>query len=396
MDIHDHRAIGNRLDLFHQQEDGPGVAFWHPRGALLYRLIEDHIRRRMRRAGFAEVMTPQLLSRGLWERSGHWEKFADAMFVFADGERSLALKPMSCPGHIQIFNKRVRSFRDLPVRYCEFGACHRYEPSGALHGLMRTRAFVQDDAHIFCREDQVEGEVARFCALLREVYADFGFHEVRVGFSTRPAVRAGSDAQWDRAEAMLESAARTAGLAFAEQPGEGAFYGPKLEFVLRDRQGREWQCGTVQLDLVLPDRLDAAYTDAENRRVRPVLLHHAVLGSLERFIAVLLEHHRGRLPLWLAPEQIAVLPVAEAHIPCARGVARRLDAAGYRVAVDERPERLARKIVDVRESGVPILAVVGEREEEAGTVAFRRLPDGRAESVGVAGLIERLRPEAFR
>jgi len=396
MDSHDHRSIGNRLDLFHQQEEGPGVVFWHPRGAVLYRLIEDYIRRRMRGLGFAEVMTPQLLSRSLWERSGHWEKFGDAMFAFEDGERSLALKPMSCPGHIQLFNKRVRSFRDLPVRYCEFGCCHRYEPSGALHGLMRTRAFVQDDAHIFCLPDQVEGEVARFCALLGEVYADFGFHEVRVGFSTRPAVRAGSDELWDRAEAMLAAAAGKAGLEFREQPGEGAFYGPKLEFILRDRQGREWQCGTAQLDLVLPERLDVVYTDADNRRVRPVMLHHAVLGSLERFIAMLLEHHQGRLPLWLAPEQVAVLPVAGEQAPYARRVAAELEAAGLRVVVDERAERLARRIVDVRDAGVPVLMVVGEREAASEEVALRRLPEDRAEVLGIAEAVERLRPEAFR
>lgn len=396
MDSSDHRSIANRLDLFHQQEEGPGVAFWHPRGTALYRLVEDYIRRRMRRLGFAEVMTPQLLSRSLWERSGHWEKFGDAMFVFADGDRSLALKPMSCPGHIQIFNKRVRSFRDLPVRYCEFGCCHRYEPSGALQGLMRTRAFVQDDAHIFCLEEQVEEEVARFCALLGEVYADFGFDDVRVGFSTRPAVRAGSDDLWDRAEAMLAAAARAAGLEFREQPGEGAFYGPKLEFVLRDRQGREWQCGTVQLDMVLPERLDVAYTDAANRRVRPVMLHHAVLGSLERFIAMLLEHHRGQLPLWLAPVQVAVLPVGEEQLPYAREVVDGLEREGFRVAMDGRPERLSRRIVDVREEGIPVLLVLGEREAADRSVALRRMPDGETVPLSLDAAVRSLRPDARR
>src|SRR5262245_35300653 len=256
MDSNDHRVIGNKLDLFHQQDEGPGMVFWHPRGAALYGVLEGYVRRRMRAAGFREVRTPQLLARSLWERSGHWEKFGDSMFVAADGERAFALKPMSCPGHIQIFNKRVRSHRDLPMRLCEFGACHRNEPSGALQGLMRTRAFVQDDAHIFCREDQIVDEVARFCGLLREVYGDFGFPDFAIGFSTRPEVRAGSDRVWDRAEAALEAAARAAGIDYRRRPGEGAFYGPKLEFILRDSHGRDWQCGTIQLDFVLPERLD--------------------------------------------------------------------------------------------------------------------------------------------
>ncbi|WP_051340572.1 threonine--tRNA ligase [Azospirillum halopraeferens] len=396
MDHNDHRAIANRLDLFHQQEEGPGVVFWHPRGAILYRLIEADIRRRMRRAGFAEVITPQLLSRSLWERSGHWDKFGDAMFAFTDGERSLALKPMSCPGHIQIFNKRVRSFRDLPVRYCEFGVCHRYEPSGALQGLMRTRAFTQDDAHIFCAEEQVEEEVARFCRLLNATYADYGFDDVRVGFSTRPAVRAGSDALWDRAEAMLAAAAQAAGLDVRVQPGEGAFYGPKLEFVLRDRQGRDWQCGTIQLDMVLPERLDVAYTDAANRRVRPVMIHHAVLGSLERFIGMLLEHHNGRLPLWLAPDQVVVASVGEAQADYARTVVAALDDAGLRAVLDDRPERLSRKAAEAREAGIPVLLAVGAREAAAGTVALRRLPSDGAMVMPVAEAVERLRPEAVR
>jgi threonyl-tRNA synthetase len=311
MDANDHRAIGNRLELFHQQDDSPGMVFWHPRGFALYRVIEDHIRRRMRGAGFQEVRTPQLLGRSLWQASGHWDRFADAMFV-VEAERPLALKPMSCPGHIQIFKARVRSFRDLPVRLAEFGWVHRNEPSGALHGLLRTRAFVQDDAHVFCTEGQVETEVACFCTLLRAVYADFGFADVAVRFSTRPAARAGSDAVWDRAEAALAAAARAAGLTVEVQPGEGAFYGPKLEFHLHDAHGRGWQCGTVQLDLVLPERLDATFRDADSAAARPVMLHHAVLGSLERFIAMLLEHHRGRLPLWLAPDQVAVATIAPA------------------------------------------------------------------------------------
>jgi len=293
MDSYDHRVLGPRLDLFHQQEEAPGAAFWHPRGAQLYRIIENFIREQMRRGGFREVRTPQLVARALWERSGHWAKFGEHMFAFEDGERSLALKPMNCPGHVQLFRQQVRSYRDLPLRFSEFGACHRYEPSGALHGLMRARAFTQDDAHVFCLPEHVDGEVARFCALLRRVYARFGFGEFVVGFSTRPAAREGSDATWDAAEARLADAARRAGLEYRMQPGEGAFYGPKLEFILQDRDGREWQCGTIQLDLVLPEKLDAEVVDASGQRVRPFMIHHAVLGSIERFTAVLLEHHRG-------------------------------------------------------------------------------------------------------
>lgn len=395
MDNHDHRSIANRMDLFHQQEEGPGMAFWHPRGFALYRIVEDYMRRRMRRLGFREVRTPQLLARSLWEKSGHWEKFGDNMFTVEDGERSAALKPMSCPGHVQIFNKRRRSFRDLPMRLCEFGACHRNEPSGALQGLMRGRSFVQDDAHIFCAEDQVEPEIARFCRQLFEVYADFGFDDVRVAFSTRPAVRAGSDAEWDRAEALLARAAEAADLAYRHDPGEGAFYGPKLDFFLRDSRGRDWQCGTVQLDLVLPERLDAVYVDAANRHVRPVMIHHAVLGSLERFVGILLEHYDGNLPLWLAPEQIVVASIGEAHRDFAEQVVQRFDQAGYRALADVRAERLSRKIVDARETGIPILMAVGDREVSSDGVSIRRYT-GEQESRSVQDAIAILQAEAFR
>jgi threonyl-tRNA synthetase len=395
MDIDDHRAIANRLDLFHQQEEGPGVVFWHPRGYAIYRVIEDYIRRRMRRAGFREIRTPQLLARSLWEASGHWERFGDDMFAFADGERSFALKPMSCPGHLQVFNKRTRSYRDLPLRYCEFGACHRNEASGALHGLMRTRAFVQDDAHIFCTEEQIEEEVRRFCEMLRAVYADFGFPDFIVGFSTRPSLRAGSDETWDRAEAMLSAAARAAGLSPRLQVGEGTFYGPKVEFILRDRQGREWQCGTIQLDFVLPERLDAAYVDADNQRRRPAMMHQAILGSIERFLAVLLEHHGGDLPLWLAPDQLVVTSIGEAQAAYAERVADTFAQADFRVALDIRPERLPRKIVDARESGIPLLIVVGAREAKDEAVSLR-YRDGRQSVLPLVRAIETLRPEAFR
>ncbi|MEM7445014.1 MAG: threonine--tRNA ligase [Pseudomonadota bacterium] len=395
MDNHDHRMIANRMDLFHQQEEGPGMAFWHPRGFALYRIVEDYMRRRMRRLGFHEVRTPQLLARALWDKSGHWEKFGENMFTFEDGERSAALKPMSCPGHVQIFNKRRRSFRDLPMRLCEFGACHRNEPSGALQGLMRGRSFVQDDAHIFCAEEQVEPEIVRFCNQLLEIYLDFGFDQVRVAFSTRPERRAGSDAAWDRAESMIEDAAKAAGLDYQVDPGEGAFYGPKLDFHLRDSRGREWQCGTVQLDLVLPGRLDALYVSAANEQVRPVMIHHAVLGSLERFVGILLEHYDGNLPLWLAPEQMVVAAIGEAQNVYAEQVASRFEEAGYRATADTRAERLSRKIVDAREAGTPILMAVGNREQASDQVAIRQR-DGHQESQTVDEAIAALRGEAFR
>ncbi len=395
MDPLDHRAIANRMDLFHQQEDGPGMVFWHPRGFAIYRIIEDYIRCRMRRAGFREIRTPQLLSRSLWEKSGHWEKFGDNMFALGEDGQVQALKPMSCPCHVQVFNKRLRSFRDLPIRLAEFGACHRDEPSGALQGLMRTRAFVQDDAHIFCAEDQVVDEVARFCGLLGEVYEDFGFRDVRVAFSTRPAVRAGDDAVWDRAEAALEAAARAAGLDHQPDPGEGAFYGPKLDFHLRDSRGREWQCGTVQLDMVLPERLDARYADADDRRVRPVMIHHAVLGSIERFIGILLEHHGGSLPLWLAPDQIVVASIGREQAGYAEAVAADLLGCDFRTVTDNRNERLSRKIMDAREAGIPILMAVGKREAADGTVSLRRR-DGAQEVLSVEEAAVELKPEAFR
>ena len=395
MDDHDHRAIANRMDLLHQQEEAPGMVFWHPRGFALFRVVEDTIRARMRDLGFREIRTPMLLDRKLWEQSGHWEKFGDNMFAFEDGAQAHALKPMSCPGHVQVFNKRVRSFRDLPIRYCEFGMCHRDEPSGALMGLMRGRSFVQDDAHIFCAEDQVEAEVARFCGLVHQVYADFGFSDVQVAFSTRPDVRAGSDAAWDSAEAQLEAAAKSAGLDYRVDPGEGAFYGPKLDFHLRDSRGREWQCGTVQLDMVLPERLDAAYVDAGGVRVRPVMIHHAVLGSVERFIGMLLEHHDGNLPLWLAPDQIVVASITDAQGDYAKSVVDQFVAAGYRAVADVRSERLARKVVDARAAGIPLLAAVGAREAASDQVTLRKR-DGAQEAMTVDAAIVALHAEAFR
>ncbi len=395
MEENDHRLIASRMDLFHHQEEGPGMAFWHPRGFAVYRVIEDYIRRKMKKAGFREIRTPQLLARSLWERSGHWDKFGDNIFAFGDGDQVFALKPMSCPAHVQIFNKGVRSFRDLPIRLCEFGACHRNEPSGALHGLLRTRAFVQDDAHIFCSEDHVEAEVANFCALLGAVYADFGFSDVRVAFSTRPDVRAGADATWDQAEAALSAAARSAGVDYQHDPGEGAFYGPKLDFFLRDNKGREWQCGTIQLDFVLPDRLDAHYTDTAGETVRPAMIHHAILGSVERFVGILLEHHDGNLPLWLAPDQIVVAAISDRQAAYALDVADKLEREGFRVATDNRSERLSKKIVDARNGGIPVVMVVGDREAGDGTVSMRRR-DGTQQVVDAKTAAAQLREEAFR
>jgi threonyl-tRNA synthetase len=388
----DHRVLGNKLDLFHQQEEGPGVVFWHPRGFTLYRVLEDYVRERMRRAGFREIRTPQLLARSLWEKSGHWEKFGGAMYSLADAEegRALCLKPMSCPCHVQVFNQRVRSYRELPVRYSEFGACHRDEPSGSLEGLKRTRAFVQDDAHVFCTPAHIEAEVGRFCALLRSMYTDLGFPVFKVALATRPALRAGSDATWDRAEEALANAARAAGLAFDVLAGEGAFYGPKLEFHLTDSRARSWQCGTIQLDFVLPERLDAEYVNERNERARPVMIHHAVLGSIERFIAMLLEHHEGWFPIWLAPEQVVVATINDASLAYADEVARALDDAGIRAVLDGRPERLEKKIVDAREKQVPTLVAVGPRDERDRTLSVRAR-DGRQSVLALTEGVEYLR-----
>nr|WP_205192603.1 threonine--tRNA ligase [Burkholderia sp. Ax-1724] len=388
----DHRVLGNKLDLFHQQEEGAGMVFWHPRGWTLYRVLEDYVRARMRRAGFREIRTPQLLARSLWEKSGHWEKFGGAMYSLADAEegRALCLKPMSCPCHVQVFNQRVRSYRELPVRYSEFGACHRDEPSGALEGLKRTRAFVQDDAHVFCAAAHIEAEVGHFCALLREVYADLGFPEFKVVLATRPASRAGSEQTWDRAEEALANAARAAGLEFDVLEGEGAFYGPKLEFHLTDSRARSWQCGTIQLDFVLPERLDAEFVNERNERERPVMIHHAVLGSMERFIAMLLEHDEGWLPVWLAPEQVAVATISDASLGYAEEVLRALEDVGVRAVLDGRPERLEKKIVDARGMRVPVLVVVGSRDERDRTMSVR-WRDGRREVFAVGEGVECLR-----
>lgn len=397
LDEHDHRALGQRLDLFHLQEEAPGMVFWHPRGLILYRLLEAHVRRRMEAEGYREVRTPQLFSQPLWERSGHWENYRENMFLVEDGERHLAVKPVSCPGHIELVQRMAPSYRDLPLRLGEFGLCHRSEPSGALHGLFRLRQFTQDDGHIFCLEDQVVEEVVRFVRSLRAFYASFGFSEVQVAFSSRPPVRAGEDSVWDKAEALLLAAAREAGLECLNQPGQGAFYGPKLEFILKDRLGREWQCGTLQLDLVLPERFNLHYVDASGARRRPVMLHRALLGSLERFIGILLEHHGGALPAWLAPEQVVVAPVGEGALAYAERLASRLREAGCRVRVDGRGESLSRKVAEAHEAGVPWLAVVGAREVEAGSVRLRQRGGQQKDAPweqAVAELVAECRPAA--
>jgi threonyl-tRNA synthetase len=379
MDNLDHRSLGSRLDLWHIQEDAPGMVFWHPRGYALCRVLEDYIRTRMRRLGYAEIRTPLLLPRDLWVRSGHWEKFGENMFGVGSGKTAMALKPMSCPCHIQVFNNGLRSWRDLPMRYSEFGVCHRDERSGALHGLMRLRAFEQDDAHVFCRETDVEGEVARFVTLLSEVYAELGFPDWEVALATRPAKRAGSDELWDWAEKTLGDAARSCGVSYAVKPGEGAFYGPKLEFALSDRLGRSWQCGTIQLDGVLPARLDASYIAADGTRAVPLMIHHAVFGSLGRFIAILLEHYGGSLPFWLSAVQVGVAPIARDQADYAAEVARQFEDAGLRVVIYGGAETLSRRIRAAHDSAIPVLAILGRREKTGRTVALRERGGSRAE-----------------
>ena len=395
----DHRKIGKEMDLFHLQEEAVGSVFWHPKGWRLYRTVEAYMRRRLDLAEYQEVKTPQLVDRKLWEASGHWEKFRESMFIAtvedeSEKDRVLALKPMNCPCHVQIFNQGIRSYRELPLRMAEFGACHRYEPSGALHGIMRVRAFTQDDAHIFCEEHQIAAETVRFVSLLSSIYRDLGFESFRVKFSDRPARRAGDDATWDRAEGALKQACETAGVEYVLNPGEGAFYGPKLEFVLRDAIGRDWQCGTLQVDFVLPERLDAEYVAEDGTRKRPVMLHRAILGSFERFLGILIEQHAGRFPLWLAPMQVVVASIVDDAAPFAREAAAALQKAGLSVSLDLRNEKINRKIVDHIDQRVPVLAVVGRREAEERSLVLRRLPGREQETVPLAEAVARLAAEA--
>lgn len=370
LDIRDHRKIASQLDLFHMQPEAPGMVFWHPRGFALLRALEDAIRREMRRQGFAEVRSPQLLRQAVWEASGHWHHFADGMF-HVDEDRAAALKPVSCPAHLYIAKASRISYRELPLRLGEIGIVHRNEKSGNLHGLFRLRQFSQDDGHILCAPHHVEAEVERFLARLRDFYAVFDLHDVQVAFSSRPADRLGSDAIWSEAESLLRSAAAKAGVDLLEQPGEGAFYGPKLEIALRDRLGRRWQCGTIQLDLVMPERFDVAYIDDRDARRRPALLHRALLGSLERFLGIVLESCEGRLPAWLAPEQVLIIPIRPDQHAAANDLRDRLLAADLRVRVDARNESVGRRAVAARELQIPIVAVIGEREAAAQSVALR-------------------------
>jgi threonyl-tRNA synthetase len=391
----DHRRLGQEMDLFHFQEEAVGAAFWHPNGWTLYRAIQSYMRRRLEGAGYVEVHTPLLYDRSLWEVSGHWEKFREHMFTIETAdERTLAVKPMNCPGHVQIFRHGLKSYRDLPLRMAEFGSCHRYEPSGALHGLMRVRAFVQDDAHIFCTEDQVTAETEAFCELTKSIYADFGFTDVVVKFADRPENRAGDDATWDRAEAALLQAVEATGLEVEMNPGEGAFYGPKLEYVLTDAIGRDWQCGTLQVDFVLPERLDAEYVGADGAKHRPVMLHRAILGSFERFIGILIENYAGRLPMWLAPVQAVVATITQAADSYAADVLAALKEAGIRAECDLRNEKINYKIREHSLAKVPAMLVLGAREAEDRSVALRRLGGKDQEILALADAVARLQSDS--
>lgn len=367
----DHRRLGKRLDLFHTQEEAAGMVFWHPKGWTLYQVLEQYMRKVQNDNGYQEIRTPQVVDRILWEKSGHWTNYADNMFVTESEARDYAIKPMNCPCHVQVYNQGLKSYRELPLRLAEFGACHRNEPSGALHGIMRVRGFTQDDAHIFCTEEQMQAESAAFIKLTQKVYRDFGFDDIELKLSTRPEQRIGSDEQWDRAEKALEEALKEAGLAYELQPGEGAFYGPKIEFSLRDCLGRVWQCGTLQLDFNLPVRLGAEYVTEDNSRAHPVMLHRAILGSFERFIGILIEHYEGAFPAWLAPVQAVVMNISEKQSDFAREVKQSLQERGYRVKTDLRNEKIGFKIREHTLQRVPYLLVVGDKEVENNKVAVR-------------------------
>jgi threonyl-tRNA synthetase len=392
----DHRKLGRELDLFHFQEEAMGSAFWHPKGWTLYRTVETYIRRRLKLDGYVEVATPQLIDSALFKASGHWDMYGDGMFKLSvdDGEKWLGIKPMNCPLHVQIFKQGLKSYRDLPLRMAEFGCCHRNEASGALHGLLRVRQMVQDDAHIFCTEDQVTAESLKFCALLKKCYQDLGFEIARVRLADRPAVRAGSDATWDKAENALKVALEQAGLPYDMNPGDGAFYGPKIEFYLRDAIGREWQCGTLQSDFVLPERLDASYIGEDGQRHRPVMLHRAVLGSLHRFIGILIEHYAGKLPLWLAPVQVVVATITSEANDYAESVRVACEAAGLRTELDLDNEKINFKVRQHSLAKVPVMLVVGRNEAEARSVAIRRLGGKDQEIVGLDDAVSRLITEA--
>jgi len=391
----DHRKLGRAMDLFHMQEEGRGMVFWHPKGWQLWRTLEAYMRRRLDSAGYVEVKTPQVLDRTFWEKSGHWEKYRPNMFVCetVEGE-TLSLKPMNCPGHVQIFKVGLRSYKELPMRMAEFGACHRYEPSGSLHGLMRVRGFTQDDAHIFCREDQIVEETEKFVRLTKMIHADLGMETAYINLATRPETRAGSDEFWDKAEGMLAEAARAAGVEPVIAEGDGAFYAPKLDFIVKDAIGREWTCGTLQLDYVLPERLEAEYVAEDGSRQRPVMLHRAILGSFERFIGIMIENYAGRFPLWLAPVQVVVAPITSDANPYAESVVEALRKAGLRVEADLRNEKINYKVREHSLAKVPVIAVVGRKEAETGEVALRFLGSEGQTILSIADAVKKLTDDA--
>jgi threonyl-tRNA synthetase len=389
----DHRRLGRQLDLFHQEDIAPGLVFWHPKGWSIWQQVEQYMRRAYQDYGYQEVRGPQILDRSLWEKSGHWENFKDNMFMTESEKRDFAVKPMNCPGHVIIFNADLRSYRDLPLRYGEFGACHRNEPSGALHGLLRVRGFTQDDGHIFCTPEQIQTECTAFNQQALDVYRDFGFADVTIKLALRPDKRLGDDATWDRAENALRDALRACGVEWAELPGEGAFYGPKVEYHLKDSIGRSWQCGTMQVDFQMPGRLGAEYVAADDTRQVPVMLHRAIVGSLERFIGILIEHYAGALPLWLAPVQAVVLTITDRQADYAKRVAAALKAAGFRVAADLRNEKITYKIREHSLQKLPYQLIVGDRELEADSVAVRTRGGEDLGSMPVDTLLTRLRNE---
>jgi threonyl-tRNA synthetase len=391
----DHRKIGKTLDLFHMQEEAPGMVFWHPKGWVLWQIVEQYMRSIFRDNGYEEIRTPLVVSRTLWEKSGHWDKFQADMFTTASEQRDYAIKPMNCPCHVQVYNQGLKSYRDLPLRLAEFGACHRNELSGVLHGLMRVRGFTQDDAHIFCTEEQIQSEVSRFIDLLHQVYADFGFKKVLVKLSTRPANRVGSDEVWDKAEAALEQALNSKGLEWQLQPGEGAFYGPKIEFSLADCLDRVWQCGTIQVDFSMPERLGAVYVAEDGAKHTPVMLHRAILGSLERFIGILIEHYAGYFPLWLAPVQLVVLNITDSQSAYANEVVAALQARGLRAEADLRNEKIGFKIREHSMQRVPYLAIIGDKELESRTVSLRTQKGKDLGLFNLPDLIQKLDAESM-
>ena len=396
----DHRKLGREMNLFHMQEEAPGQVFWHPNGWTIYTELQDYMRRQQRKGGYVEVNTPQVVDRKLWEASGHWEKYQENMFIVEVDEEHArekavnALKPMNCPCHVQVYNQGLKSYRDLPLRMAEFGSCNRYEPSGALHGIMRVRGFTQDDAHIFCTEDQIEAETKIFIEFLTSIYKDLGFEKFSIKFSDRPESRAGSDAVWDKAELALENATKAAGYDYDLNPGEGAFYGPKLEFVLTDAIGRDWQCGTLQVDFVLPERLDATYIGEDGQKHRPVMLHRATLGSFERFIGILIEEHAGKFPLWLAPRQVVVSGITSEHNAHVLKLVDALRSAGIRAEADTRNEKINYKVREHSLAKVPVILAVGNKEIEDETVSVRRLGSNQSEVVNFAEILAQLKIEA--